>query len=150
MTFECELCVYTTDNSANFRRHLNSSAHVKKCSDKNTCHKCLKSFLNKAGFTKHDKTCEAELVPRAREIIYKQILNQAPIDTQINIENLNVTLQNPNEVMLIKDLIADLSTSRLEQEILKRLNPKHDSFNKIPELNKRSLKHYLNKSTNNL
>lgn len=49
MTFECEICKYMTACSSHFRRHLTTSAHVKKCSNKNTCHKCLKAFLNKAG-----------------------------------------------------------------------------------------------------
>jgi hypothetical protein len=90
--FICAMCVYESDHAGNFRRHLLSAGHVAKCSDNNTCPKCLVGFKNKSGLTNHTKTCEAELCPKK----YKQKITNISGDHSKSAEVINDNSTNIN------------------------------------------------------
>lgn len=67
----CSVCKFETNIKTNFRKHLEGAFHETSCQKILACKKCLQTFENSQGYSKHIKSCIVDLCPKK----YKSMSN---------------------------------------------------------------------------
>jgi hypothetical protein len=128
----CDTCVFRTNKTTNFRKHLNSFAHFNKCKLAWTCHYCLKTFTRKSGYSNHVKTCDIDLCPskKATQLITQPAAGPIqPIVQTIN--NISIVYNNCKFITSIDDLLKDNFVTSNQKYILYQMQKEKETHEEI-------------------